>query len=195
MKVITISREFGAGGHTIGTAVAKELGIEIYDKDIIRATAKEMKLDYDQIALTEEEVSTAENIMRYITPISYEHKDYLFDVQKNVVLELAKKGPCVIIGRLAEALLAEAGIEAMNVFLYADDEHRAAWVRAKHPEIHEGDILKYMRKQDRARRAYYEIYSDRHFGDVHNYDLMLNTGLLGYDTCVKLIVALAREQG
>ena len=72
MKVITLNREYGAGGHSIGTVVAKELGIEIYDRDIIRRTAAEMDLDYAQIEKNEEEISRGESIIRHITPISYE---------------------------------------------------------------------------------------------------------------------------
>jgi len=192
MKIITISREYGAGGTTVGKAVAKELGIEVYDKDIIRATAKEMNLNYSQIADTEEYVSTTETFIRRITPISYEQKDYMFDVQKRVILELAKKGPCVIVGRLADAILNEAGIETLNVFLYSPEKSRIRCVHNLDPDVAEEDIIKFMRKQDRSRRAYYEIYTDRRFGDEYNYDMMLNTGLLGYDLCVKLIVEMAR---
>ncbi len=195
MKIITISREYGAGGTTVGKAVAKELGIEVYDKDIIRATAREMNLEYSQIVDAEENVSTAEAILRRITPISYEQKDYMFDIQKQFVLDLAKKGPCVIVGRLADAILNEAGIETINIFLYSPEKCRIRCVHNLAPEVAEEDILKFMRKQDRSRRAYYELYTDRRFGDEYNYDMMLNTGLLGYDVCVKLIVALAREKG
>ena len=195
MKIITISREYGAGGTTVGKAVAKELGIEVYDKDIIRATAKEMGLEYDQIKDTEEEVSTAETIMRRITPISYEHKDVMYDVQKQFVLDIVKKGPCVIVGRLAEAILREAGIDAINVYLYSPEQSRIRCVHNLDPDVPENEIIKFMRKQDRARRAYYELYTDRHFGDEYNYDLMLNTGVLGYDTCIKLIVELAKLRG
>ena len=191
MKVITISREYGAGGTTVGKAVAKALGIEVYDKDIIRATAKEMNLNYDQIAETEEEVSTTESIIRRITPISYEHKDYMFDVQKKVVLEVAKKGPCVIVGRLADAILAEAGIDSINVFLYSPEKCRIRCVHNLDPDVPEDEIIKFMRKQDRSRRAYYDLYTDRRFGDEYNYDLMLNTGILGYELCTKLIVEMA----
>ena len=192
MKIITISREYGAGGHSIGNAVAQQLGIELYDKDIIRATAREMNLDYAQIEQSEEEVSAAESIIRRITPISFEYKDYLFDAQKKVILELAQKGPCVIVGRCAEVILKEAGIEALDVFLYADEDHRAAWVEKHLGTDSRAEALKFMRKQDRARRAYYEIYTECQFGDMHNYDLMLDSGAIGYDTCAKLITDLAQ---
>ena len=192
MKIITINREYGAGGHSIGRAVAKELGIELYDRDIITATAKEMNLEYSQIERSEEEISRTENIMRHITPISYEFKDYMFDAQKKVILDLAAKGPCVIIGRCADIILKEEGIDALHVFLYADQDHRAAWVGRQLKTDNRAEIMKFMKKQEKARKAYYEVYTDHHFGDMHNYDLMLDSGKLGYGTCEKLIVALAR---
>ncbi len=192
MKIITINREYGAGGHTIGRAVAEELGVPLYDQDIIAATAAEMHLDVSQVENSEEEISRTENIMRHITPISYEFKDYLFEAQKKVILDLAGKGPCVIIGRCADIILRDAGIDALHVFLYADQAHRAAWVSRHLHTDDTAEIRKYMKKQEKARKAYYEVYTDHHFGDRHNYDLMLDSGRLGYDTCGKLILTLAR---
>lgn len=192
MKIITINREYGAGGHSIGEVVAKELGVELYDRDIIRETARETNSDYAQIEKSEEGITRGENIMRHITPISYEQKDYLFEVQKKVILDIAAKGPCVILGRCADVILQEAGIDALHVFLYADTAHRAAWVRQEIGSKSESEVMKYMHRQERARKAYFEIYTSRQFGDKHNYDLLLDSGKLGYDTCAKLIVALAK---
>ena len=192
MKIITISREFGAGGHTIGMKVAEELGIELYDKDIIRATAAETNLDYAQVQKVEEGISKAESFIRHITPISFEYKDYLFEAQKKVILELASKGPCVLVGRCAEIILKEAGIPALDVFLYASEEFRREWAKGELKTGSNEEALKYLKKKERERRAYYEAYTDYHFGDRHNYDLMLDSGELGYDICTKLIVALAK---
>ena len=194
MKIITINREYGAGGHSIGEVVAQELGIKLYDRDIIRETARETNLDYAQIADQEEEISRAESIMRYITPISYEHKDYYYEVQKKVILDIARKGPCVIIGRCADAILKDAGFDALHVFLYADTAHRIKWVSRHIGSTSEAEALKYLHKQERARKAYYEVYAERAFGEKHNYDLLLDSGKLGYDTCAKLIIALAKAE-
>lgn len=194
MKVITINREYGAGGHSVGEVVAKELGIEIYDRDIIRRTAAEMDMDYAQIEKSEEEISRSESIIRHITPISYEQKDYLYEVQKKVILDFAKNGPCVILGRCGDAILQEAGVPSLDVFLYADTAHRSAWVRQQLKDPTDSEVLKYMHRQERSRKAYYEVYTGRQFGDRHNYDLMLDSGALGYDICAKLIVALAKAE-
>ena len=105
MKIITLSREYGAGGHSIGTEVAKRLGIEFYDKDIIAGVARESGIDESLIASKGEEISTAESIIRAITPISYDQKDLIFETERNVIIDIAKKGPCVILGRCADILL------------------------------------------------------------------------------------------
>ncbi|MBQ6470183.1 MAG: cytidylate kinase-like family protein [Lachnospiraceae bacterium] len=193
MKTITICREYGAGGHSIGQKVAGALGIELYDKDIIRATAKEMDLDYAQILNSEEEISRSESFLRYLTPISFEYKDYYFEAQKGIILELAKKGPCVIVGRCAEIILREAGIDSLNVFLYADESHRLPWVKQHLDTDNDAEAVKFMHRQERARRAYYEAYTDSHFGDRHNYDIMLDSGAIGYDACAEIIISLAKD--
>jgi len=125
MKIITISRQYGAGGREIGLAVGKELGVTLYDRDIIAATAKASSIDASQIEREGEEISATESILRNITPISYDQKDYIYETQRSVILDLAKQGPCVILGRCADVVLHDAGIETLNVYIYSDEAHRA----------------------------------------------------------------------
>ena len=119
MKIITISRQYGAGGREIGLAVGKELGVTLYDRDIIAATAKASSIDASQIEREGEEISATESILRNITPISYDQKDYIYETQRSVILDLAKQGPCVILGRCADVVLHDAGIETLNVYIYS----------------------------------------------------------------------------
>mgnify|MGYP000401749516 CR=1 FL=1 len=72
-----------------------------------------------------EEISATESILRNITPISYDQKDYIYETQRSVILDLAKQGPCVILGRCADVVLHDAGIETLNVYIYSDEAHRA----------------------------------------------------------------------
>ena len=125
MKIITISRQYGAGGREIGLAVGKELGVTLYDRDIIAATAKASSIDASQIEREGEEISATESILRNITPISYDQKDYIYETQRSVILDIAKQGPCVILGRCADVVLHDAGIETLNVYIYSDEAHRA----------------------------------------------------------------------
>ena len=194
MKIITLCREYGAGGHSIGRKVAEELGIELYDKDIIAETARSLGIDPSQLEEEEEVISRAESFIRSITPISYDRKDAIYDIQRSVILEIVKKGPCVILGRCADALLEEAGIESLDVFLYADDAHRALRVGELHHTTSASEIARIMKKEDHDRRNYYTHYTGKFWGDRRNFNLLLDTGALGYDTCVKLICEAARAE-
>ncbi|MBO4678907.1 MAG: cytidylate kinase-like family protein [Lachnospiraceae bacterium] len=192
MKIITLSREYGAGGHSIGTEVAKRLNIEFYDKDIIAGVAKESGIDENLIAAKGEEISVAESIIRAITPISYDQKDLIFETEKNVIIDIAKKGPCVILGRCADIILKEAGLECLNVFLYADTNSRMKRVGELINSDNEALIQKVIKKTDHDRHSYYTYFTYQKWGDYKNYNLMLDTGALGYEKCIDMICEAAR---
>ena len=188
MNIITISREYGAGGHSIGKRVAQELGIEFYDRDIIRGAVKESGLDAGVIEHEEEEISRADAIWRMITPAAYtDRRETIHEIERKVILMLAKKGPCVILGRCADTILEEFDMESLNVFIYADTLHRAARVSELLGTSNPSEIQKAMKKTDAARRNYYQQFTGKRWGDTRNFNLSLDSGTLGYDTCVKLI--------
>ena len=187
MKIITLCREYGAGGHSIGRKVAAELGIEIYDRDIIEQSAAALGIDPGQLEAEEEGISRRETFLRAITPISYERKDAMYDAECAVIRDLAKKGPCVFLGRCADAVLQEAGIDCFRVFLYGDEQHRSKRVGELIGSTNPSEIQKALKKTDQARRSYYTHYTGRTWGDHTNFHLCLDTGVLGYDNCVRLI--------
>ncbi len=193
MKIITLCREYGAGGHSIGRRVAAELGIEIYDRDIIWQSAAALGIEPGQVEAEEEGISRTEAFLRAITPISYERKDALYDAESAVIRDLAAKGPCVFLGRCADVVLQEAGIDCLRVYLYGDDVHRAKRVGELIGTDNPAEIQKAMRRTDQARRNYYTHYTGRTWGDHRNFHLCLDTGILGYDICVKLICDAVRE--
>lgn len=191
--IITISREYGAGGHTIAKRVAEELGIEIYDRDIIRNTVRDSGLDAGIVEREEEEISRADAFLRMITPAAYvDRREAIHEIERKVILMLAGKGPCVIIGRCADAILDEANVDSLNVFVYADVLHRAVRVGELLDTKNPSEIQKAMKRTDAARRSYYQQFAGRHWGDYKNYDLMLDSGALGFETCVKIICDAAR---
>nr|MCR5090856.1 cytidylate kinase-like family protein [Oscillospiraceae bacterium] len=101
--VITISREYGAGGHSIGKCVAAELGVEFYDRDIIRDTVKESGLDVGEVEKAEEEITRTAIFLRAISPAAYaDQQDYVSNIERHVILRLAARGPCVLLGRCAD---------------------------------------------------------------------------------------------
>ena len=191
--IITISREYGAGGHTIGKAVAKELGLDFFDRDIIKAAAKESGQDMTEIERAEEELTRAGRIMRIISPTAYiDQTDNIRMIEHNIIVDLALKGSCVILGRCADDIMARAGIPSLNVFLYAGEIYRAVRVSELIGSKNPTEIQKKMQKTDTARRAFYEQFTGKRWGDSRNYTLSLDTGVLGYDTCIKIICEAAR---
>ena len=192
--IITISREYGAGGHSIGKSVARELGIEFYDRDIIKAAAKESGEELPEVERVEEEITRAGRILCMISPAAYiDQVDNIRVIEQRIILELALKGPCVILGRCADDLMEKGNIPSLNVFLYASDIHRAARVSELIGSTDPNVIQRRMQRTDAARRAYYEQFTGKRWGDSRNYTLSLDTGVLGYDACVRLICEAARS--
>ena len=194
-KVITISREYGAGGHTIGKRVAQELGIEIYDKDIVRETVRASGFDAETVQHEEEEVSKTSSFFKSILSSSVYYpntQDAIHDVQKAVILRYAQAGPCVVLGRCADEILRTSGMPCLNVFIHASEIHRAERVRELTGVTDATELQRIMARKDALRRNYYAHYTGRQWGDSHNYHLTLDSGVLGYDLCVEMILAAAR---
>ena len=197
-KIITISREYGAGGHSIGRRVAEELGIPFYDRDILKETVKTSGFDPDMVEHDQEDVSSTNFFLKSICSFSdasfSDTQDAIHDVQKAVILHFAKEGPCVILGRCADEILREAGMESLNVFIHADAVHRAVRVSELTGSKDATELQKIITKKDDSRHTYYHHYTGKKWGDCHNYQLGLDSGALGYDLCVKLILEAAQAE-
>ena len=192
--VITISREFGSGGHSIGQKVAEELGIPFYDGEIVERVAKESGYAKDVI---ENDGEYASRWGHYINTNPYANyaplpQDNMFSIQCSIIRELAAKGPCVIVGRCADYVLAEEDVETLNVFIHADYAHRIARIKERYGET-DIPVEKRLKKKDKGRATYYKFYTDRHWGDFKNYNLDLDSGYLGEDTCAQIICEVAKE--
>jgi cytidylate kinase len=187
-EYITISREYGCKGRQIGLLVAEHFGVTLYDRDIIRQTSKISGLSYEYIREEGEKISMTDSIVRLITPMLYEEKDTLFDMQKDIILAFAKGGPCVFLGRCADQILDAAGMEAFNVFLYASDYYRMQSVAEKMGKEPGDEAYKEMRKVDGQRIAYYSRFSGRKWGDYKNFDLMLDVTDLSVEAAAKIII-------
>ena len=191
--IITISREYGAGGTSIGKRVAKELGIEIYDRDIIRNTVLQTGLDAGVIEHEEEEISRGDAFLRMITPAAYfDRREAIREIERDVILNFARQGSCVLLGRCADLILEAHDIDCFKVFLYADVLHRAKRVGEIIGSTNPAEIQKAMKRTDQARRSYYQQFTGRRWSDCANYNLMLDTGILGYDASAKVICEAVR---
>ena len=196
-KIITISRAFGSGGHTIGKAVADRLGIPCYDKELVDKVAEESGFHADFIEEAGEyapvtnsflfNIAVSSNPMAMMNSMSM--ADQLFVCQTNVIRKLAEEGPCVIIGRCADYILRERE-DCLHVFIHADMEHRAKHIVEKYGETKQTP-KKRLTDKDNKRKIYYKHYTNRNWGEAQNYHLSLNSGLIGEEKCVDIIVDVA----
>ncbi|MDY5056045.1 MAG: cytidylate kinase-like family protein [Bullifex sp.] len=188
-RVITISREFGSGGRTIGRKVAEKLGIPCYDAEIIEKIAEESGYSGDYIRKEGEGASDRwlSNLFsnRAMGPTN---QDTIWVIQSRIIRELAEKGPCVIVGRCADYVL-RGQADLLNVFIHADPQKRAERIVREYGE-RDASPLERIREKDRRRAAYHRFYTDLKWGHAQNYHLCLDSGVLGIDKCAELIASL-----
>ena len=188
-RIITISREFGSGGRFIGEEVAKKLGIAYYDKNIINQIAEESRLSPDYIQESAE-LSPKKGLFAYafagrdITGKSLE--DMVYEAQRKVILELADKESCVIIGRNADFILKDRD-DVLNVFIHGDMPEKIQRISHLH-NVDEKEAVKMMADTDKRRMTNYNFYTEQKWGKASNYTLCLNSSQLGYDRCEKIIM-------
>ena len=188
-RIITISREFGSGGRFIGEEVAKKLGIAYYDKNIIGQIAEKSGLSPEYIQ-ENAELSPKKGLFAYafsgrdITGKSVE--DMVYEAQRNIILELAEKEPCVIIGRNADYILKDRD-DVLNVFIHGDMPEKIKRITGLH-NVEEKEAVKMMADTDKRRRTNYSFYTDQNWGKASNYTLCLNSSQLGYDRCEMIIM-------
>ena len=192
-RIITISREFGSGGRFIGEEVAKKLGIAYYDKNIIGQIAEKSGLSPEYIQ-ENAELSPKKGLFAYafsgrdITGKSVE--DMVYEAQRNIILELAEKEPCVIIGRNADYILKDRD-DVLNVFIYGDMPEKIKRITGLY-NVEEKEAVKMMADTDKRRRTNYNFYTDQNWGKASNYTLCLNSSQLGYDRCEMIIMECAK---
>ena len=188
-RIITISREFGSGGRFIGEEVAKKLGIAYYDKNIINEIAEKSGLSPEYIQESAE-LSPKKGLFSYafagrdITGQSVE--DMVYEAQRKVILELADKEPCVIIGRNADYILKDRD-DVLNVFIHGDAPEKIQRITRLY-NVEEQKAVKMMEDTDKRRMANYNFYTNQKWGKADNYTLCLNSSQLGYDRCEKIIM-------
>lgn len=192
-RIITISREFGSGGRTIGRRVAEQLGIAYYDKELIEKIAegtgfsKEFIKEYGEHA-------PGKNVFSYSflgrTANGMSMQDYIWTEQRKVIKELAEKEPCVIVGRCADYILRNRE-DCLHVFIHSNMDKKVERIVRLYGETAEKPE-KRLRDKDKKRSVNYHYYTDREWGDARNYHLSLDSGEFGIEQCVKMIVALAK---
>ncbi len=190
-RVITISREFGSGGRTVGKQTAKLLGIPCYDQEVIEKVAQESGFAKEYIKERGEYTPYGGWFAQALTGRSARGtspQDDLWVIQRNVILDLAQKGSCVIVGRCADYILRDEA-DLLKAFIYADMEKRADRIVRLYGETEEAPI-KRLKDKDKRRAAYYNFYTDTQWGSVHSYHISLDSGALGIDKCAEILAGL-----
>ena len=192
-RVITISREFGSGGRLIGQKLADKLGVPLYDKTILDRIAEENGFSREMM---EEAEKKAKNSFLYSLssafgtgetgPESLSLNERFFLAQFDTIRKVAEEGSCVIVGRCADYIL-RGYPEVTNVFLYAEEGDKIKRAVEEY-DVPEKDVKKIMHDTDKARANYYNYHTGRKWGDPVNYNLCIDTGYIGIDDIVDLIL-------
>lgn len=195
--VITISREYGSGGHQAGELIAKQLGIAFYDKELITLVAKESNFSEDFISKNEQKLPSSllyQMIMQdYEAPLSrsLSYDDALFVVQSRVIRRIASEKPCVIVGRCANYILKDRP-NTINLFLYADMAHKIKRATAEYgiPSTQAPETIANI---DKARQEHFFHYTGQHWGDVRNYHATFNTSMVSVDQVAQITEELYKS--
>ena len=190
-RIITISRQFGSGGRTIGRLAAERLGIPCYDREIIAKISEESGLAREYIEERGEQTPSSSWIANALSARSLGgmiHEDQLWASQCKVLFDLADRGPCVIIGRCADHVLDEHH-ELIKVYIHAPKDKRAERIVKEYGES-DVSIEKRINDKDKRRKAYYQLYTDSIWGAADNYDICLDSARIGIEKCADIIVDL-----
>ena len=188
-RVITISREFGSGGRTIGKLVAEKLGIPCYDAELIEKIAEQSGYSAEYIK-QEVEYGTGGWLSAVFADRStgLTNQDKMFSIQSRIIEELAEEGPCVIVGRCADFVLKDKA-DCLNVFIHASMEKRAERIVKEYGERAESPE-KRLKEKDKRRAAYHRFYTDMKWGHAQNYHVCLDSGEFGIEKCAEIIAQL-----
>lgn len=191
LPVITISRQYGAGGRTVARGLSARFDIPWYDRDFVAETAAKSGYSEDDIRKEGERLSAGGRFLNSVlnTSAAYSSShDGIFLAQKQVIMDLSAS-PCIIVGRCADFILREAKVPCFSLFLYADLPFRLK--RAQQlKENGDMDLKKYVEKIDRQRDTYYRNYTHHSMGDFALYDLCLNSGRIPMDENIDLIAQM-----
>lgn len=192
-RIITISREFGSGGHTLGKLIAENLGIAFYDGELIDRAVEETGFSHEFVKEAGEYASTSSSLLfslsvsatngRVGMPSNY---DKIFIAQNNIISDIANKSPCVIVGRCADFILKER-TDCLNLFVFSDTESRKKRILERYGEYEGVTIEKRLKDKDKKRALYYRHYTGQSWGVMKNYHLSINSGEINLEDAARFI--------
>lgn len=196
--IICIGRQYGSGGREIGEALAKKLGIPCYDKCLIKQASQEAGICEQSVAEYDEKgealaFAVSGNPFADSAALGeafYSEEEQVFEAERRVILELAEKGSCVIIGRCASAILRSAGYHPLSVFVYADAADRTKRIAVR-SQLSERQAMHKAQKVDRMRKHHFDFYADTLWGEPESYDLMISSSDYTIDGAAAVIASAA----
>lgn len=188
--VITIAREYASGAGEIAKKLSLELGIKVYDKEMISLAAKESGLAEAVVAETEQKRTNSFLYSIYMTSQVLPLSDQIFMTQSQIIKNLAKTESCIIIGRCADHVLYD-NPSCLKVFLHADMDDR---IKRAHEQYGIDKAADYIKKIDKQRASYYKYFTEKSWNNASNYDISINTSTVGIDEAVKIIKNLALKK-
>ena len=197
-KIITISREFGSGGRSIGRKVAEKLGIPFYDKELVDQISVESGFAPNFVEEHGEHSPTRSFFSYAFAPQGVpgvmnglSTADFLWNIQCSVILQIAEKGPCVIVGRNADYILKDRP-DTLNIYVHADKEFRAERIIRLYGNSEKTPAAR-LNEKDKRRRVNYQHYTGRTWGAAENYDICLDSGKLGIEQCADIVVGIVQS--
>ena len=190
-EIITIGREFGSGGHEVGRRLAAELGLKLYDKELLKMMAQESNIcekvleDYDE----KNSGSLLYSIMMDVYPtmnyVGNTLQRQIYQAQYDTIMKLGQKGGCVIVGRAADYILRD-NPRLTSVFIHAKDDFRVQRIM-EYEHISKDKALDMIARADKKRASFYNFQTEKKWGQAASYNLTVDTSALGIDGCVTLI--------
>ena len=195
-RIITINRMYGSNGRIIGKALAEEMGIGFYDRELIELASSKKQVPLSQFAEVDEkrpspwgfpiDSELQIGVDRYPIPMN----DVLFGIQREIILSLSDQEDCVIVGRCANSILTD---HALKVFIYAPFEDRVQTVM-KRLDREEKSARKLVKRMDKERRAYFEFFTDQKWLDMGQYDLCIDSSKFSLEEVVKILKEAAMKK-
>lgn len=189
-KVISISRQYGSAGRVIGMKLAERLGIRCYDSALLDRIAEKTGFDKRYIQENGEYTPSGSLMLSAISGRDYNGhsiQDEIWNVQREVISEIAEKESCIFVGRNADYILGDKS-NVLSVFIHASEEERVKRVVEEYKEVEEKeDPGRKLRQMDKRRRAYCQLYTDIQWGDARFYDISLSSSRFGIDKCVEIL--------
>lgn len=187
-KIIAIGRQFGSGGHEIASRLSEELGVPMYDRDLVEMAAERLGLSEITVEAVDESVfNTLLSSYRYngFAPRRIPLNDSTFETQSKIIESLANKGPCIFVGRCADYVLRDNPL-CLNVFLYAAFKDRTERIMKRY-NISKKEAEVSIKKMDHRRKQYYETYTDRSWGNIESHQILFNISQLGISQTIDTI--------